>query len=66
MKSLRSTNGPGKPPVGVVGGTECGYFETPNLKTVVERYSWPGRRMVDGKFEWLGESGKCCVSRHNP
>ncbi len=26
----------------------------------------PGRSSVDGKFAWFGESGKCCVSRHNP
>ena len=36
------------------------------VKTVFDRNGWPGRTTVDGKFEWLGESGKCCVSRHKP
>jgi hypothetical protein len=39
---------------------------TPNANTVRERYSFPGRRMVDGKVGWFGESGKCCVSSTNP
>ena len=41
-------------------------YDTPNLNTVVELYSWPGRSTVDGKCGLLGESGKCCVSRQNP
>src|SRR5712692_1035825 len=39
---------------------------TPNVKMVFDRYVSPGRRIVGGKFEWFGESGKCCVSRQNP
>ena len=35
-------------------------------KTVRDRCVSPGRRIVDGKFERLGESGKCCVSRQSP
>jgi hypothetical protein len=42
------------------------YLSTPNVKIVFERKGWPGRTTVDGKFEWLGESGKCCVSRQRP
>jgi hypothetical protein len=38
------------------------YFATPNVKTVRDRYVWPGRRIVVGKFGWFGESGKCWVS----
>src|SRR5262249_23041417 len=32
---------------------------TLNAKTVRDRYSLPGRNMVDGNCGWLGESGKC-------
>jgi len=38
---------------------------TPNAKIVRDRYSLPGRNMVDGNCGWFGESGKCCVSRQN-
>jgi hypothetical protein len=31
-------------------GAVIRYRTTPNAKTVRERYVWPGRRMVDGKF----------------
>jgi hypothetical protein len=37
-----------------------------NLKMVVWLYSWPGRSAVEGKLGWLGESGKCWVSRQKP
>ena len=37
-----------------------------NRNTVVDVNSSPGRRMVPGKLGWLGESGKCCVSRQIP
>ena len=30
------------------------------------RNSFPGRRMVEGKLGWFGESGKCWVSRQKP
>jgi len=40
------------------------YLFTPKVRVVVERYSWPGRRTVEGKAGWFGESGKCWVSRH--
>ncbi len=33
------------------------YRATPNAKTVFERYSWPGLRIVDGNSGLLGESG---------
>ena len=36
------------------------------MYTVFDRYVSPGRRIVDGKFGWFGESGKCCVSRQKP
>ena len=42
------------------------YFCTPKLKTVSECKVWPGFRVVDGKAGWLGESGKCCVSKQKP
>jgi len=45
---------------------EARYRRVPNVRTVLERYSWPGRRTVEGKRDWLGESGKCWVSRQNP
>ncbi len=38
----------------------------PKRYSVVERNSSPGRRTVEGKWGWLGESGKCWVSRQNP
>lgn len=34
-----------------------------NECTVVDRYVCPGRSTVDGNDGWLGESGKCWVSR---
>ena len=40
-------------------------FTVPNANTVFDWKRSPGRRMVEGKFERLGESGKCCVSRHS-
>jgi hypothetical protein len=43
-----------------------GSVRTPNTQTVRDRYSSPGRSTVPGKAGWLGESGKCCVSRQNP
>ena len=39
---------------------------TPNVKLVSDRNVCPGRSSVLGNWEWLGESGKCCVSRQNP
>ena len=42
------------------------YGATPKANTVSERYSCPGRRMVEGNPGWFGESGKCCVSRQKP
>ena len=38
----------------------------PNANTVVDRYSCPGLRIVDGNSGLFGESGKCCVSRQKP
>jgi hypothetical protein len=38
----------------------------PNTNTVRELKGLPGFRIVDGKFGWFGESGKCCVSRQSP
>ena len=38
------------------------HSRTENRKTVVDSKGLPGRRTVEGKFGWLGESGKCCVS----
>ncbi len=37
-----------------------------NRKTVVDAKRSPGRSTTLGKPGWLGESGKCCVSRHRP
>lgn len=37
-----------------------------NLKIVVVEYVCPGLSVVDGNLGWLGESGKCWVSRQNP
>ena len=34
--------------------------------TVVVLYVSPGRRTVEGKSGWLGESGKCWVSSASP
>jgi hypothetical protein len=34
----------------------------PNANIVVELNALPGFSTVDGKFGWLGEFGKCCVS----
>src|SRR5690606_9873192 len=31
----------------------------PNLNTVLEEKTWPGRTMVSGNDGWFGESGKC-------
>ncbi len=39
---------------------------TPKRYTVRDTYSSPGRSTVDGKPGWLGESGKCWVSRQKP
>jgi hypothetical protein len=41
-------------------------YSVPKLNTVLLWNSCPGRSTVDGKAGWLGESGKCCVSRANP
>jgi len=41
-------------------------YPTENRYTVRDVYSAPGRRMVDGKPGWLGESGKCWVSSASP
>eukprot|EP00962_Isochrysis_galbana_P004607 scaffold1252_cov124-Isochrysis_galbana.AAC.10 len=48
--------------IGPVGGTA----EAPNSCTVTCLYTWPRRRTVLGKCGWLGESGKCCVSKQKP
>ena len=57
------------------GGTGAGmslalwvrrYFSTENVNTVRDVYVFPGLKIVDGKLGWLGESGKCCVSRQKP
>ena len=42
------------------------HFFAPKANTVFDWYRSPGRRIVDGKAGWLGESGKCCVSRQRP
>ena len=42
------------------------YFDVPKANVVVERIVSFGRSRVVGKFPWLGESGKCCVSRQKP
>ena len=42
------------------------YFLVLKARTVFERYSRPGRRIVEGKSGWFGESGKCWVSRQKP
>ncbi len=42
------------------------YFVTPNLCTVREVNTWPGRSSVVGKSGWFGLSGKCWVSRQTP
>src|SRR6266567_7826726 len=34
-----------------------------NAKIVVELKVWPAPSTVDGKLAWLGESGKCWVSK---
>ena len=34
-----------------------------NAKMVVELKVWPALSTVDGKLAWLGESGKCWVSK---
>jgi len=39
------------------------YFLVEKRKIVVDWKVSPGFNSVDGKFGWLGESGKCCVSR---
>ena len=36
---------------------QVGQRLTPNVKTVCDRYSWPGFSIVDGNFGWFGESG---------
>ncbi len=33
---------------------------------VVDLYPSPGSSSVEGKLGWLGESGKCWVSKHTP
>ena len=58
-------------PIGMAGGPEQGQtpFDTATItkaNTVFDWYRSPGRRIVDGKPGWLGESGKCCVSRQRP
>src|ERR1700761_5701341 len=45
---------------------ESRQFSTENSKMVVLRPTRPGRSSVEGNAGWLGESGKCCVSRHSP
>ena len=42
---------------GAARWTSC-YRATPNVKTVFERYVWPGRRIVDGKFGVVGRIGE--------
>jgi hypothetical protein len=48
-----------------VVGSQPGHQEL-NAKIVVELKVFPASRTVDGKLDWLGESGKCCVSNVYP
>ncbi len=51
---------------GSKGPCSLRYFTTPKVNVVVEWKVWPGLSSVEGKLDWLGESGKCCVSRQKP
>ncbi len=58
-----------KPDVGVRASSRARKEQsqrTPKVKTVSECTVSPGFSRVGGKPGWLGESGKCCVSRQKP